>query len=316
MGLVDEFNSEYIRLSRSFSATPDKKQLLAFVEGDEDITFWTIVLRHYTSYNVSVQILKIPDEYGRQMHVYGKDALLNVSGLGENKIVCVDADFDLLLPNNKYHLRLINDHYVINTYYYALENILSCPKYLKDTVENGRTQKSNVDYEAMLHTMSHTIAPIFKLALAARENWNITHTANYYNKSMFSHTVNGMHPLPNNYINRVSNIRYNNGEDSLLQQKAEEIQNMSDTIAHIIINDGEIYKFIRGHTLYGCILAQLLSADIKICNGSMNKPSSDEVKRMFYSCTCLSPQCIPNEIYSNNSRRQAAWQQCLLLAMI
>lgn len=48
-----------------------------------------------------------------------------MSGLGTNKIVAVDADFDLLIDDYSEYTEMVRNHpYVINTTWYSLENIL------------------------------------------------------------------------------------------------------------------------------------------------------------------------------------------------
>lgn len=256
-------------------------------------------MNQYTRYNVSVQILEIPDGNGGRKVLHGKDALMNVSGLGPNKIVCVDADFDLLLPNNKYNQQLTTNQYIINTHYYSLENILACPDYLTGIVEDRCNQHSNVDYRAMLETLSCTIKPLLLLLLASHENHNAHPIQTvYYNLKKFNRSVNTMNPLIHNYMDQVSSVRYICSEGILLQQKQTEVNAISAVVSNIMGADENIYKYMPGHTLYGCILSQLLAGDMKNCNNN-RRPSTEDVKRWFYSCHAFQKVDIPKEIYDS-----------------
>ena len=114
--------SSWVRAAGRFGHTPEKPLVMFYVEGDEDVPFWKEIIKPYLAkYDIQVCTNKAvnPDEGN------GKTFLLKMSGLGTNKIVAVDADFDLLIDDYSEYTEMVRNHpYVINTTWYSLENIL------------------------------------------------------------------------------------------------------------------------------------------------------------------------------------------------
>jgi len=223
--LRDYLDSEYVKLTRPFSKDKSKEQILVYVEGDSDIPFWEFVLGKYTDFRVNVTTYKIPaqKENEKDREVKGKDYLMKVSGLGKNKMVCVDADFDLLVTNNKYHQKLTSDKYVVNTIYYAKENILASPDRLEKIANNHRSTPTSVDYFAMLKDFSIAIEPAMYLLLASTKEYN-NKVAKDYTLRDFNMSVNTVNPIPKD--NSVSKLKFMRGEEVLMQQKNDAIEEM------------------------------------------------------------------------------------------
>lgn len=120
--LGQNFTSSWVRAAGRFGHTPEKPLVMFYVEGDEDVPFWKEIIKPYLAkYDIQVCTNKAvnPDEGN------GKTFLLKMSGLGTNKIVAVDADFDLLIDDYSEYTEMVRNHpYVINTTWYSLENIL------------------------------------------------------------------------------------------------------------------------------------------------------------------------------------------------
>lgn len=129
-------DSRTIELNRYFDEKGALPQLLVLVEDNDDKTFWfnvfsTCVGQYYSS--VDVWPLKEAaekeqpqtDASGVTLTATGKDALMRVAGLGRNKMVAVDADYDLLIDNfHSYTNRIRSGKYVQHTTYYSIENHL------------------------------------------------------------------------------------------------------------------------------------------------------------------------------------------------
>lgn len=120
--LSDNVTGAWINATRHFGHTPDRIPVTLFVEGDNDIPYWTKAVAPYqTKYKISVKT----NQAAAQNEGKGKTFLLTMSGLCKNKVVAVDADFDLLIDDySDYTEQVRNGEFVVNTTYYSLENIL------------------------------------------------------------------------------------------------------------------------------------------------------------------------------------------------
>jgi len=294
--LRDYLDSEYVKLTRPFSKDKSKEQILVYVEGDSDIPFWEFVLGKYTDFRVNVTTYKIPaqKENEKDREVKGKDYLMKVAGLGKNKMVCVDADFDLLVTNNKYHQKLTSDTYVVNTIYYAKENILASPERLEKIANNHRSTPTTVDYAMMLKDFSIAVEPVLYLLLASTKEYN-NKAAKGYTLKDFNMSVNTINPVLKD--NSVSKLKYMRDEETLMQQKHDAIQEVKDETYNIIKGVDNLYRYVNGHTLFSYV-GKLLRFDIRAGRGRYGKDYDDEVvKKELYSNKYLSYNDIPNEIY-------------------
>ena len=120
--LGNNLTSDWIKATGVFGRTPQKPPVMFYVEGDEDVPFWKEAVRPYQGkYNIHVTTNKaVNPQKGN-----GKTVLLTMSGLGPNKIVAVDADFDLIIDGySTYTSQVRTSPYVVNTTWYSIENVL------------------------------------------------------------------------------------------------------------------------------------------------------------------------------------------------
>lgn len=120
--LSDNVTGSWIRSTRYFGHTPHRIPVILYVEGDKDIPFWEMAVASYQSkFDISVRT----NQAAVLNESKGKTFLLTMSGLCQNKVVAVDADFDILIDDYCLYTKLVrNGEYVIHTTFYSLENIL------------------------------------------------------------------------------------------------------------------------------------------------------------------------------------------------
>lgn len=130
-------DSRVIDYERYMYPRGTQSELLVLVEGTDDISFWSKLFSSIASHYKAITIspLKSLPEHMRQVNndgieltASGKEALMQIEGLGTSKVVAVDADYDLVIDNyHKYTQRLRTDPFVIHTEYYSIENHLLTP---------------------------------------------------------------------------------------------------------------------------------------------------------------------------------------------
>lgn len=166
--LQDYLNSDYIRNLRPFSTDRTRMEVLVYVEGDDDVEFWEYALNQYgdsTKYKFSVKTNKGASVGG--IAANGKEQLMRIANLGPHKIVCADADFDLLIDAySNYSERIRRDRYVVHTTCYAVENILADVPFYPSFFQSLEISAQTTEYEEQLKWISLTCLDLFLLLLS------------------------------------------------------------------------------------------------------------------------------------------------------
>ncbi|MBQ4622454.1 MAG: DUF4435 domain-containing protein, partial [Bacteroidaceae bacterium] len=120
--LADNINSQYIAAANLLRPKKARKKIVAYVESYDDVFFWRSLLSEFEDEEYYFEVM-LPSSDSLQKGK--KAALMNRlgSGLGQNMIACVDADYDYLLQGATHTSRqIIRSRYVLHTYAYAIEN--------------------------------------------------------------------------------------------------------------------------------------------------------------------------------------------------
>ncbi len=122
--LEDYLSSDYIEASITLNS---KAPTMVYVEGYDDITFWRTVFDEFEEgdkerkFEVTTPV--------RNDLAKGKKVVLSFAQkAGKNLLLCVDSDFDYLFSGSTEVSREVNQNpYIIQTYIYAIENLLCLP---------------------------------------------------------------------------------------------------------------------------------------------------------------------------------------------
>ena len=243
-----------------------KAPLLVYVEDSVDIPFWTelfqCIRERYSEINVTTlkekAVSGIPerDSDGNELTATGKDALMKVIGLGANKVVAVDRDFDGIITN--YHVysgRIKNDPYVISTTYYAIENHIVSPKAINIYVRKitGEKKDYTLEYQSILTKYNNLLDPILLLQLVCAEEHVIHGGSMPYKQkslSMDISCINNKHDDATfqNCKNKISSTR-----GSIVTTKATEIEIIKTRLVNCSKYPNALWKVVQGHTLYAFV---------------------------------------------------------------
>ena len=171
MDLKEYITKDYIYNTKFFREQNTLIPVKVLVEGDDDIEFWKKVLSKYNKYNFSIATNKVIDSKGTITLHNGKDALMKwTSQLCENFIICVDADYDLVIDNYHSYTNILRDNkYIINTAYYSIENVLCHPDNLSKIEKELTTIDSSFNYLDFLEQLSSSIYDLLLLFVAAKD---------------------------------------------------------------------------------------------------------------------------------------------------
>lgn len=258
--LADNISSQYIAAANLLRSKKARKKIVAYVESYDDVFFWRTLLSEFENDEYYFEVM-LPSS---ESLVKGKKAaLMNSlgSGLGQNMIACVDADYDYLLQDSTNTSRQINhSQYVFHTYAYAIENFQCYAESLHDIcVQATLNDRVIIDLPIFMKLYSQTIFPLFAWSIwfyrkRILNKFSITD----FNNTVRIDTVNLRHPEEalNSVANRVRRklnwlenrfSRYRNGVDAL-QNELKQLGVAPETT----------YLFIQGHNLFENVVLKLL----------------------------------------------------------
>lgn len=155
--LLDNISSDFFAAA---SRMKRSDRIMVYVEGYEDIAFWRSVLDEWERDDRKFEITTPV----RGDMAKGKKVVLNfVPQSGRNLLLCVDSDFDYLFGDHNEQSRLVNNtKYLVQTYTYAIENLLCYPPSLDSIVVRATKNDAKIfDFEHFMKSYSETIYPLF-----------------------------------------------------------------------------------------------------------------------------------------------------------
>lgn len=263
-GLQDYLNSEYIQRLKSFAKDRTRDYVLVYVEGEEDIAFWTHALNQFgnqTKFQFAVTTNKKAVLGGGDTN--GKVELLKMENLGSNKIVCVDADFDLLIDNYSAYTQEIRENaYVMHTTYYSIENILSGKEFYTSLSQCLKMVESIIVYQEQLKWISLTCIDIFLLLLSYSKE-------NSANRAFgFKDFADCLDEISTNDIGDYSKsqlykIKWSHKYASLFGARNTDVATIHVDLNNVGYADEQFYVLMRGHDLYNSIIKPWIEKKIK-----------------------------------------------------
>lgn len=322
--LSSALSSEAIALL-AFSSPVRKAPLLVYVEDAEDVPFWSELfgcIKDRYSY-ILVTTLKERaanhlaefDENGNPLSANGKDALVQVPGLGTHKVVAVDRDYDGLVTN--YHVcsdRINSNPYIISTTYYAIENHLAWPGAVNTYLQQilGAKNDYTLDYAAQLTQYNDVLNPIIISMLANYEyckasNKEVAFSVDFLRKKlkrlgkrddvpMYDACKTALAPL-----NKLISTNFEREYEAVMQ-KLQTSGKYPD----------ELWKVVQGHTLFDFVQSYMYRVVIPIykvaveaikdSNSADKKRIGPEIaalKRTMYGKYKNAPNCIDCIMYDH-----------------
>ncbi|MFI3323063.1 MAG: DUF4435 domain-containing protein [Rikenellaceae bacterium] len=157
-----QISSSYINAASHFitPANKNRRRVMVYVEGYEDIPFWREVLMPYESEKLYFEI-NVPS---RSDLAKGKRVLMSLAdSCGENLWLCMDSDFDYLFQGKTEQSKIIIETpYIIHTFAYSIENLLCYGPSLKNICVRAVKNDAEIfDFEYFIEEYSKIIYPLF-----------------------------------------------------------------------------------------------------------------------------------------------------------
>lgn len=253
--LSKNVTSKWIKATAVFGHTPSKIPVQMYVEGDDDVMFWKEAVKPYqTKYDIKVVTNKAvnPDEGN------GKSKLLSMEGLCKEKVVAVDADFDLIIDNYSTYTDMVrNSSFVVNTTWHSVENIL--------------LQKT--DYISLVELFSMASWELYTYYLATVVAKKEPRPIKHYGEMLSQFGVQKC-ACQKNYTKFETTYKaeLNNAIESYKEVSAQ----IKEKLVQLGYNETNIWKVTRGHYLWDMIVKPQFVAGVvnKINQGIQGNPKS------------------------------------------
>ena len=253
--LSKNVTSKWIKATAVFGHTPSKIPVQMYVEGDDDVMFWKEAVKPYqTKYDIKVVTNKAvnPDEGN------GKSKLLSMEGLCKEKVVAVDADFDLIIDNYSTYTDMVrNSSFVVNTTWHSVENIL--------------LQKT--DYISLVELFSMASWELYTYYLATVVAKKEPRPIKHYGEMLSQFGVQKC-ACQKNYTKFETTYKaeLNNAIESYKEVSAQ----IKEKLVQLGYNETNIWKVTRGHYLWDMIVKPQCVAGVvnKINQGIQGNPKS------------------------------------------
>lgn len=257
--ITEYISGSIISKFETLDGKPRREIVIAYVEGDDDVPFWTHVFSVYSKYFFKVTPNNAYMVNGNYPN--GKTALLNIRNLHKNKIICVDADLDLIVGKySLYSKNIQNNPYIINTQFYAIENVLSQAPLLKNVVNIVTGENTKYDFDRFLKSFSNVVADFFLLYIAS-----IKGKCMKFSLEDLKECINNLHPNSKDFENELTNFKqeyHSQFKEYFIIHKNSMIQ-YKQRLKALGYKERDIYKLLQGHTLYNSIIRELLYS---LCN--------------------------------------------------
>ena len=264
-----------------------KAPLLVYVEDSLDIPFWRKLFQCISDRYSDIDVTTLKERAangvveincnGNALTATGKDALMQVQGLGTHKVVAVDRDFDGLIDNyHTYTDKVRNDQYVISTSYYSIENHLVSPMAVNACLHRilGDENDYVVEYQSVLTKFNKLLDPILLLLLACVESQVLHDGRIRYKTKNLASDLSDFNNKQDDVTMLKCQQKLTLHRGVLLAEMASEIEQMKVRLKAGSKYPDALWKVVKGHTLYAFVYGYMLQ---------IVKKEFDAKKSSFYA---------------------------------
>jgi hypothetical protein len=264
--LTSYLSSDYQKASNCLAPKSAPTKILVYVEGIEDVSFWhNILSRHEKSVKIKFDILP----YSNSKLENGKKSLeQKFKNTGDCFIICLDSDYDYLLPDNSDMSREINKNiYIFQTYTYSIENLKCYADSLSNIcVQVTHNSNEKINFPELLIQYSKIVYELFI--------WNLYfYSIGDFNTFTIDNFCSIIKITENPIIDEHGKTALENLEIRVntklkeLQKKFAQYENnivlFSKQFNQYGLTNENSYLFIRGHTIYDNVVLMFVKSVCK-----------------------------------------------------
>lgn len=256
--LKDNLNAAYLEAFAQLLPQKAPKKILVYVESDEDIAFWRDILDPYETENIKFDI-QTPTK-GKSKQV----VLELLDNVGKYLLLCVDSDYDYLLPTNNEKAIAINKNpYIFHTYTYATENYKCyAPSLHNVCVKATLNDAYIIDFLGLLKAYSIIVYELFLWLLYFQQKGDYqTFKASEFNKIIKVLQTPRLLDISANMLTAIkqqTDKKRDELENKFGQEVANEVEELGRKLEIKDLQKETTYFFIQGHTLYDNVVLMFL----------------------------------------------------------
>jgi len=260
--LTENLDSDLIEAFAELRSDNVLHRVRVYVEGHEDEAFWYDILKDY-SIQKNIEFDITPLSRDNSLAKGKLEVLKHAENTGTHLILCVDSDYDYLLPNHSDSSIKINPNpYIFQTYAYSIENLQCYKESLQGVcVRATNNSKQKINLSKLLKLYSNIVYPLLLWSLYFASKKDTT----TFTISDFSTIVK----LPDNidinakceaaireikqYVDtKLSKLNMSHLSD------IQEVEALSRRLHDLGLNKDTAYLFMKGHTLFDDVVLRIL----------------------------------------------------------
>jgi len=268
--LKENLNSQYFSAYSKLKPKKAPKQVIAYVESDEDIAFWRNILKDFESNEIQF-FVQLPSNTtlskGKTTALERNNdifSLIPVNNLGEYLIICIDSDYDYLVDYSQFSTIINSNEYIFQTYSYSIENYKCFSNSLRNLCVTATCNDNNIiDLVELMRIYSQIT---YKLLL-----WNLYF---YHIKDVNTFTLSNFCELIKILDDPKIDDLFENSFDVLRMKVHEKISELESSYPNLIVEVNKLgikllesglsqdnaYLFIQGHTIFDNVVLMFLKS--------------------------------------------------------
>lgn len=286
----DEWDNAQEEAENAIEGEPGKVKL--YVEGDTDIPSWYAIFKRFApalKIEFVFHSFSKSEKSDEKKVVKGKATLLQQAAIkkesvGSRKLICVDSDYDFLVPTTE-HAKTIRSRrpYILQTYTYGIENYKCLAESLECIcVDATYNSELEFDFQQFLRNYSKAVYELFvysiyshrkglDLSIECRGNVAVGDCLNLINNG--TETIEKIKQKVQKAIETAKKnlIRSHPGFET-------EIDRLKKILEKRGVKPENVYLFMDAHILYDGVVSPALRNAIKIPKGKKHKEVESKAK--------------------------------------
>ncbi len=260
--LIENLNTNFIERLNTLRPHNASSRIKVYVEGHEDEAFWYDILKDYESQkNIVFDITPLSR---KNRLAKGKPIVLkHANNTGKHLILCVDSDYDYLLPNHSDSSKEINpNQYIFQTYTYSIENLQCYKESLQGVcVRATKNSKQKINLSELLKLYSNIIYPLLLWSLHfASKNDTTTFTISdfsnivkiFINVDIDTQCEAAILDVQQRVQTKIAKLEQTHPSD------VQQVELLSQQLRPLGLNEDTAYLFMNGHTLFNNVVLMIL----------------------------------------------------------
>jgi len=260
--LTENLDSDLIEAFAELRPNDALPRVQVYVEGHEDEAFWYDILKDYESQkNIVFDITPLPRDNSLAK---GKlEVLKHAENTGTHLILCVDSDYDYLLPNHSDSSIKINPNpYIFQTYAYSIENLQCYKESLQGVcVRATNNSKQKINLSKLLKLYSNIVYPLllWSLYFASKKD-TTTFKITDFSKIVKILTIVDIDTqceaaildVKQRVQAEITKLKQTHSTDN------QQFELLSKQLNELGLNEDTAYLFMNGHTLFNNVVLIIL----------------------------------------------------------